>query len=92
MVWLIYWLIDYFSYDNRDVFESLDIGWQLLRIFPREMLKRIPKKTLDKYYPRGGAARAATVQEEKKWLIVDWLIEISIYRCDIPTSLATTRI
>jgi V-type H+-transporting ATPase subunit B len=46
------------SYDNRDVFESLDIGWQLLRIFPREMLKRIPKKTLDTYYPRGGAARA----------------------------------
>lgn len=46
------------SYDNRDVFESLDIGWQLLRIFPREMLKRIPAKTLDKYYPRGGAARA----------------------------------
>jgi V-type H+-transporting ATPase subunit B len=43
------------NYENRTVFESLDIGWQLLRIFPREMLKRIPAKTLDKYYPRGGA-------------------------------------
>ncbi|CAD5213228.1 unnamed protein product [Bursaphelenchus xylophilus] len=30
------------NYENRTVFESLDIGWQLLRIFPREMLKRIP--------------------------------------------------
>jgi V-type H+-transporting ATPase subunit B len=36
------------NYENRTVFESLDIGWQLLRIFPREMLKRIPAKTLDK--------------------------------------------
>ncbi|KAI3411813.1 putative V-type proton ATPase subunit B [Globodera pallida] len=42
------------NYENRTVFDSLDIGWQLLRIFPREMLKRIPAKTLDKYYPRGG--------------------------------------
>lgn len=37
------------NYENRTVFDSLDIGWQLLRIFPREMLKRIPKKTLDKF-------------------------------------------
>ncbi|MCP9258214.1 V-type proton ATPase subunit B [Dirofilaria immitis] len=40
------------NYENRTIFESLDIGWQLLRIFPREMLKRIPASTLDKYYPR----------------------------------------
>jgi len=40
-------------YENRTIFDSLDIGWQLLRIFPKEMLKRIPKETLAKYYPRG---------------------------------------
>merc|ERR1712072_297398 len=40
------------SYENRTVFESLDIGWQLLRIFPKEMLKRIPASTLAEYYPR----------------------------------------
>merc|ERR1712056_14556 len=34
------------NYGNRTVFESLDIGWQLLRIFPKEMLKRIPAQTL----------------------------------------------
>lgn len=39
-------------YENRTIFESLDIGWQLLRIFPKEMLKRIPASTLAKYYPR----------------------------------------
>ena len=42
------------SYENRTVFESLDIGWKLLRIFPKEMLKRIPANTLAEYYPRDG--------------------------------------
>jgi len=42
------------SYENRTIFESLDIGWKLLRIFPKEMLKRIPAKTLAEYYPRDG--------------------------------------
>jgi len=40
------------SYENRTIFESLDIGWSLLRIFPKEMLKRIPQSTLKEYYPR----------------------------------------
>jgi len=31
-------------YESRDIFNSLDIGWQLLRTFPREMLGRITKK------------------------------------------------
>ncbi|NWT77094.1 VATB2 ATPase, partial [Prunella himalayana] len=39
-------------YENRTVFETLDIGWQLLRIFPKEMLKRIPQSTLAEFYPR----------------------------------------
>uniref|UniRef100_A0A8C2FUB9 Vacuolar proton pump subunit B n=1 Tax=Cyprinus carpio TaxID=7962 RepID=A0A8C2FUB9_CYPCA len=40
------------AYENRTVFETLDIGWQLLRIFPKEMLKRIPQNTLAEFYPR----------------------------------------
>ncbi len=40
------------AYDNRDIFQSLDIAWKLLRTFPREMLKRIPAKRLDTYYSR----------------------------------------
>ncbi|GAA6080348.1 V-type proton ATPase subunit B, kidney isoform [Tachysurus ichikawai] len=47
-------------YDNRTVFETLDIGWQLLRIFPKEMLKRIPQSTLAEFYPRESAARQGT--------------------------------
>lgn len=44
-------------YDNRTVYETLDIGWQLLRIFPKEMLKRIPQSTLSEFYPRESAGR-----------------------------------
>eukprot|EP01118_Nematostelium_gracile_P002263 TRINITY_DN12501_c0_g1_i1.p1 TRINITY_DN12501_c0_g1~~TRINITY_DN12501_c0_g1_i1.p1 ORF type:complete len:495 (-),score=152.96 TRINITY_DN12501_c0_g1_i1:546-2030(-) len=39
-------------YESRDIFTSLDIGWQLLRTFPREMLGRITKQTLDDFYNR----------------------------------------
>jgi vacuolar-type H+-ATPase subunit B/Vma2 len=29
---------------NRTIFESLDLAWSLLRIFPRDLLKKITKK------------------------------------------------
>ncbi len=35
---------------NRDIEETLDIGWELLRILPRSELKRIDEKFLDQYY------------------------------------------
>ena len=39
------------GYDaNRDIEETLDLGWKLLRILPRSELKRIDDKYLDKYY------------------------------------------
>ncbi|EJW02162.1 V-type proton ATPase subunit B [Edhazardia aedis USNM 41457] len=37
---------------NRTIDESLDIAWDLLRIFPREMLNRIPSDILDQYHVR----------------------------------------
>merc|ERR1719336_2058282 len=43
------------QYQKRTIFESLDLAWELLRIFKRESLKKISKKILDKYYPRGNA-------------------------------------
>lgn len=48
------------SYENRSVFDSLDIGWQLLRIFPKEMLKRIPANIVADYYPRERHNEAGT--------------------------------
>lgn len=39
-------------YENRTIFDSLDLAWTLLRLFPRELLRRITTKTLDTYYDR----------------------------------------
>lgn len=36
--------------ENRSVLQTLDIGWELLRMLPREELDRIDTKLLDKYY------------------------------------------
>ena len=37
---------------DRDIMETLDIGWELLRILPRSELKRINEKFLDEHYER----------------------------------------
>merc|ERR1711865_390454 len=39
-------------YQNRTIFESLDVAWRLLRIFPKELLKKIPQKIKEQYYDR----------------------------------------
>merc|ERR1712230_202304 len=39
-------------YEMRDIFTSLDIAWELLRIFPEDMLKKLPKKIKDQFYSR----------------------------------------
>ncbi|KAH0615697.1 hypothetical protein JD844_026017 [Phrynosoma platyrhinos] len=53
---LVWYLFLLGAYENRTIFESLDIGWQLLRIFPKELLKRIPESILSEYYPREAKA------------------------------------
>ena len=37
-------------YDNRNIMETLTIGWDLLGLLPREELDRIDTKILDAYY------------------------------------------
>ena len=37
---------------DRSIEETLEIGWELLRIMPRSELKRISDKLLDKYYDK----------------------------------------
>lgn len=37
--------------ENRSMLETLDLGWKLLHILPREELDRIDTKILDQYYP-----------------------------------------
>ena len=38
-------------YENRDVMQTLDLGWELLTVFEDAELKRIDKKLIDKYMP-----------------------------------------
>ncbi|GJJ68914.1 V-type H+-transporting ATPase subunit B [Entomortierella parvispora] len=45
------------NYESRTVFESLDQAWSLLRIFPKEMLNRIPQKLLAEFYQRDRKGR-----------------------------------
>jgi V-type H+-transporting ATPase subunit B len=40
------------AYEQRNIYESLDLAWQLLRIYPKELLNRIPAKVLDGFYQR----------------------------------------
>lgn len=42
------------AYESRSIFESLDIAWNLLRVYPKELLNRIPKRVLDEFYTRHG--------------------------------------
>ncbi|MCI8306847.1 MAG: V-type ATP synthase subunit B [Lachnospiraceae bacterium] len=42
--------------ENRTVEETLEIGWSLLRMLPREELDRMDTKTLEKYYKVSGDA------------------------------------
>ena len=39
-------------YENRFMTETLDIGWELLRMLPREELDRIDTKVLDQFYEK----------------------------------------
>ena len=46
------------AYESRTIFESIELAWSLLRIYPKELLNRIPQKVLDEYYSRSGKGKA----------------------------------
>ncbi|KAG0646156.1 V-type proton ATPase subunit B [Hyphodiscus hymeniophilus] len=45
------------AYESRTIYESLDLAWSLLRIYPKELLNRIPQKVLAEFYQRSAADR-----------------------------------
>lgn len=45
------------AYESRTVYESLDLAWSLLRIYPKELLNRIPAKVLNEFYQRSGRSK-----------------------------------
>ncbi len=40
------------EYEDRSIEETLDLGWELLKVFPESELKRIRPEWLEKYLPR----------------------------------------
>ncbi len=41
--------------ENRTIFQTLDLGWKLLSLLPREELDRVESEILDKYYDPSSA-------------------------------------
>jgi len=42
------------AYEKRTIFDTLDLAWNLLRVYPKDQLNRIPAKILDEWYARKG--------------------------------------
>ncbi|KAJ2894009.1 putative Vma2p [Zalerion maritima] len=45
------------AYENRSIFDSLELAWDLLRQLKPELLSRIPEKILNEFYERKAAAK-----------------------------------
>jgi V-type H+-transporting ATPase subunit B len=39
-------------YEYRSIFQSLDLGWELMRAFPQKLLSRISPEIKERFYPR----------------------------------------
>jgi len=52
--------------ENRNIEETLEIGWHLLAILPSSMLKRLKQEYIEKYYPGEITSEAAAHTDEKK--------------------------
>jgi V/A-type H+-transporting ATPase subunit B len=48
--------------ENRSIAETLDLGWRLLAMLPREELLRVSKALIEKYLPRGMEMAPAGVE------------------------------
>merc|ERR1711967_42911 len=46
-------------YESRDIFQSLDIAWELLRTFPKELLKKISPALRDEFWDWKDEIKAA---------------------------------
>lgn len=52
-------------YESRSIFESLDKAWELLRRFPREMLKKIPDELYSVRPPQGADALSVVLCKQQ---------------------------
>jgi V-type H+-transporting ATPase subunit B len=57
------------AYESRTIFESLDLAWSLLRIFPKEQLNRINPEIIAEYYARKPAKKPTEAEVQEPRLI-----------------------
>ena len=51
------------AYETRSIFDSLDLGWSLLRVMPKEMLSRVNPKIIKEFYSRKSKASGEEAEE-----------------------------
>ncbi|QPM68965.1 V-type ATP synthase subunit B [Atribacter laminatus] len=52
------------EYENRSIDETLNIGWELLRMLPKEELKRVRDAFIEKYYESESSESSVLTQQE----------------------------
>lgn len=52
------------AYENRTIYDSLDIAWSLMRMLPKEMLTRVNPKILKEFYGRRAQGTLKKVAED----------------------------
>ena len=62
-------------YESRTIFDSLDLAWSLLRIFPKEQLNRISPKIIQEFYARKPTKKQATTAGDAPEVKEDKLID-----------------
>lgn len=62
-------------YESRTIFESLDLAWSLLRIFPKEQLNRINPKIIAEFYGRKPTKKTVDAEEQRMGIQEDKLID-----------------
>ena len=53
-------------YENRSIFDSIDLAWELLRKFPKEELSKIAPEIREKYFPRENEIKKKKEMLEKE--------------------------
>lgn len=63
-------------YESRTIFESLELAWSLLRIFPKEQLNRINPKIVAEFYGRKPTKKSTSGGDEAKLEQEENLIDV----------------
>jgi len=64
------------AYESRTIFDSLDLAWTLLRIFPKEQLNRINPKIIAEFYSRQPKSKKPEEKKDAEDKLIDAWVAI----------------